>query len=81
MKERDLLAIQLEASPSDAVLLRSAAKALREDPATAARLRRLLSEALAPERGGMDLKELLESAPLEGVDLTRRKDLPRAVDL
>jgi hypothetical protein len=29
----------------------------------------------------MDLKQLLESAPLEGIDLTRRKDLPRDVEL
>jgi predicted RNase H-like HicB family nuclease len=33
-----------------------------------------------PRRRPENLKEILESAPLEGVDLTRRKELPRAID-
>ncbi len=33
------------------------------------------------EAAAVDLKALIESAPLEGIDLTRRKDLPRDVEL
>lgn len=81
LQQRGLLRIEVQATPDDAGLLRSTARALRSDTAEAARVRRALREALAPELGGMDLKTLLESAPLEGVDLTRRKDLPRKVEL
>jgi type III restriction enzyme len=30
---------------------------------------------------GLDFKELLAAAPLEGIDLTRRRDLPRDIEL
>lgn len=38
-------------------------------------------EPQGPRRRPENLKEILESAPLEGVDLTRHKDLPRDIDL
>lgn len=81
LKERGLQRVEVQASPDDAALLRSTARVLRGDTAEAARVRRLLREALGPAIGGMDLKELVESAPLEGVDLTRRADRPRDVEL
>jgi len=34
-----------------------------------------------PLRRHENLKEILEEAPLDGVDLTRRKDLPRDIEL
>lgn len=81
LKKRGLRRVEVQASPDDADLLRSTARALRGNSAEAARVRRVLREALAPEFEGLDLKQLLESAPLEGIDLTRRKDLPRDVEL
>jgi hypothetical protein len=81
LRKIETLRLEVEASPADADLLRAAARALRGGSAGAARLRRVLREALAPEFDGMNLKELLESAPLDNIDLTRRKDLPRDVEL
>jgi hypothetical protein len=81
LKKRGILRVEVQASPADAGLLRSAARVLSSNSADAARLRRLLREALGPEFEALDLKELIESAPLEGIDLTRRKDLPRDVEL
>lgn len=81
LKKRGLQRVEVQASGDDAGLLRSTARVLRTDSAQAARLRRVLREALGPEVGEMDLKQLIESAPLEDVDLTRRKDLPRDVEL
>lgn len=81
LEKRGLRRVEGQASPDDADLLRSTARVLRANSAEAARVRRVLREALAPELEGMDLKQLLESAPLEGIDLTRRKDLPRDVEL
>jgi hypothetical protein len=81
LKRRGILRVEVQASPADAGLLRSAARVLSSNSADAARVRRLLREALGPELGALDLKELIESAPLEGIDLTRRKDLPRDVAL
>jgi hypothetical protein len=81
LKKRGLLRVEVQASSADAGLLRSTARVLLSNSAEAARVRRLLREALGPEVGAVDLKELLESAPLEGTDLSRRKNLPRDVEL
>ena len=81
LKKRGILRVEVQASPADAGLLRSTARVLRSNSADAARVRRLLREALGPEVGSVDLKQLIESAPLEGIDLTRSKDLPRDVEL
>lgn len=80
-KERGLLRVEVQASEPDAGLLRSTARLLRSGSAEAARVRRLLREVLGPETEGTGLKELLEAAPLEGVDLSRRSDRPRDVEL
>lgn len=81
LKKRGLVRVEVQASPDDARLLRSVARVLCDDSAEAARVRRLLREALGPRVGGESLKELLESASLEGIELTRRKDRPRDVEL
>ena len=81
LKKRGILRVEVQASPADAGLLRSAARVLAGNSADAARVRRLLREELGPELEALDLKELIESAPLEGIDLTRRRDLPRDVEL
>jgi hypothetical protein len=81
LSKRGLVRVEVQASPADAELLRSAARILRADPVQAARLRRLLGEIIGPDYAGMNFKELLEAAPLEDIDLTRRKDPPRDVEL
>lgn len=81
LQHRGLLRVEVQASAEDASLLRSTARALRGESAQAARIRRVLHEELGPEIGSLDLKQLLEAAPLEGIDLTRRKDHPRDVEL
>jgi hypothetical protein len=81
LKKRGLQRVEVQASAADAELLRSTARVLRTDSAEAARVRRLLRETIWPDYSGMNLKELIEAAPLEGVDLTRRKDLPRDIEL
>ena len=63
-----------------AVLIQKVASLLRGDPARAAEARKRLLQILGeePQSG---LKALLESAPLEGIDLTRIRDLGRDVEL
>ncbi len=39
-----------------------------------------VGESEPPDYGSMDFKELLAAAPLEGVDLTRPRDLPRDIE-
>lgn len=72
--------MEVQASEADKALIRKVANLLRGDPARAAeirvRLRRVIGE--EPKPG---LKALLASAPLEGIDLTRDRDLGRDVEL
>jgi hypothetical protein len=74
-----LLRVEVQASGDDAVLIRAVASALA-DPARAQAARALLRARLAPEPG-LDLKALLEAAPLDGIELTRSRDPGREVDL
>ena len=46
----------------------------------ASKLRRVLRRALAPEAAEGSLKQLLEAAPLEGIDLSRPRDFGREID-
>ena len=64
----------------DALLVRRVAGALRGAPEAATALRARVRETLASgERVG--LKALLASAPLAGIALVRRPDLPRELAL
>ncbi len=80
LKKRGLVRLEVQTSEDDKSLIRKVASLLRGDPARAAavrsRLRQLVS---AEDKPG--LKALLASAPLEGVDLTRQRDLGRDVEL
>jgi hypothetical protein len=64
---------------NDAALVRSVARAL-SDPAVETETRVLLRErfGVAKTKG---LKEFLASAPLDGLDLTRKRDVGRKVEL
>ncbi len=78
-KQRGMVRVEVQARKEDAGLLRSVARALA-DPAREADARRLLSAHFgAPDAVG--LKALLASAPLEGIELDRPRDLGRPVDL
>lgn len=77
--QRGLVRVEVHVQKADADLVRGVARALC-DPQTAAEARSVLSARFAkPATTG--LKALLASAPLEGVDLDRPRDLGREVDL
>lgn len=78
LAERGLRRIEVLASGDDAVLVKSIAQALRETDHPA--LRQRLEQAMT-EPSNLSFKELLESAPLDGIELPERLDVPRAVDL
>ena len=60
----------------DALLVRRVAEALRGEPEAATALRVRVRGAL-PSGERLGLKALLAAAPLDGIDLVRRPDLPR----
>ncbi len=79
MKRQGLVRIEVRVRKEDTGLLRQVAGAL-SDPERAAEARTLLRERFAaPESKG--LKALLASAPLDGIDLHRNRDMGRAVEL
>jgi hypothetical protein len=77
-KRRGRARVEVTVRSEDAPLIRDVAKALN-DPTQAAIARMLIRENLRFR--SMGLKELLASAPLEGVDLSRPRDFGRDVDL
>jgi hypothetical protein len=71
--------VEVNVCKEDASLVRDVASAL-SDPSRQAEARRLLRQRFAaPPK--VSLKALLASAPLEGIDLKRGRDLGREVDL
>lgn len=79
LRGRGLQRLELQVRGEDAPLLRAVAAALA-DPGKAAEARALLRGRFAPPPV-RSLKDLLASAPLDGVDLVRSRDTGRAVDL
>ena len=78
-KRQGFVRIELQVRKEDAPLVREVAKAL-VDPERAREARAILNEKIAaPPDGG--LKNLLASAPLEGIDLERPRDLGRDSEL
>jgi hypothetical protein len=78
-KQRGVMRLEVHVRKDDAGLIRGVAKAL-SDPARATEARALLRERFgATQTKG--LKELLAAAPLEGIDLSRERDLGRDVAL
>jgi hypothetical protein len=78
-KRRGVVRLEVHVRRDDAVLIREVAQAL-SDPARATEARSLLRERFGtvPAKG---LKALLAAAPLEGIDLTRERDVGRNVEL
>ena len=79
LKEKGFKRVEVEAREADASLIRTLAKTLRADSDKAHEARQLLLELLASEQTG--LKELLMSAPLEGIRITRSRDTGRPIKL
>jgi hypothetical protein len=71
--------VEVNVRKEDASLLRRVASAL-SDPSRQAEARKLLRQRFA-EPPKVSLKALLVSAPLEGIDLDRSRDVGRDVDL
>ncbi len=78
--EKGVVRLEVQAVKEDASLLRRAAKILRGPPEQAEKMRVHLRQAVQMS-SRPDLKALLASAPLEGIDLTRPRDFGRDVDL
>jgi hypothetical protein len=79
LRSRGLQRVEVQVREEDAPLVRAVAAALA-DPGRAAEARALLRGRFAPAPA-RSLKDLLASAPLEGVTLDRPRDAGRAVDL
>jgi hypothetical protein len=79
-KERQgFVRVEVNVRKGDASLVRHVASAL-SDPAREAEARKLLRQNFTePPRA--NLKALLASAPLDGIDLDRRRDFGRTVEL
>lgn len=71
--------VEVNVCKEDASLLRRVAAAL-SDPSRQAKARNLLRQGFA-ESPKVSLKALLASAPLDGIDLDRSRDLGRDIDL
>ena len=79
-KERQgFVRVEVNVRKEDAILVRRVASAL-SDPLRQGQARKLLRQGFA-EPPKASLKALLASAPLDGIDLDRRRDLGRDVDL
>jgi len=79
MARRGFVRVEVNVSKDDAGLVRLVAAAL-SDPARQADARTLLRQRFV-EPPKVSLKALLASAPLDGIDLNRGRDLGRDVDL
>ena len=79
LRQKGMVRVEIHVREEDASLVRSVAKALG-DPQMAAETRSILRARFAtlPRPG---LKALLTSAPLEGVDLERPRDMGREIEL
>jgi plasmid stability protein len=79
-KERQgFVRVEVSVRKEDASLVRRVAAAL-SDPSRQAEARKLLRQRFA-QPPKVNLKALLASAPLDGIDLNRERDLGRDVDL
>ena len=78
LKRKGIVRVEVHVRKEDAVLVRGVAQALT-DPQREAEARGLLKARFA-KPVSENLKALLASAPLEGIDLDRPRDLGRDVD-
>ena len=79
LKQRGLVRLEVRVSKDDAPLVRGVASALA-DPDREAAARALLRERFGAGRAS-GLKALLAALPVDGIDLDRRRDRGRDIDL
>jgi hypothetical protein len=79
-KEKGMVRMEVSVPDSDRELIRQTAANLRAGGELAEKTRDALSSVLNPYEG-MNLKELIESAPLEGLELERSKETWRDIEL
>ena len=79
LERRGFVRVEVNVRKEDAGLVRRVAAVL-SDPAHQAEARRLLRQRFA-EPTKLGLKALLASAPLDGIEFERSRDLGRKVDL
>jgi hypothetical protein len=79
LRSRGLQRLEVQVRGEDASLVRGIAAALA-DPGQAAEARALLLRRFAPDPT-RSLKDLIASAPLDGIDLDQPRDMGRAVEL
>ena len=79
MGRQGFVRVEVNVRKEDATLVRRVASAL-SDPLRQSEARRLLRQRFV-EPAKPNLKALLASAPLDGIDLERRRDVGRDVDL
>jgi hypothetical protein len=77
-KQAGVVRLEVQVRRDDVELVRGVVRALA-DPAREAQTRALLRERVA--RAPVELKSLLATAPMEGVDLERDRDPGRPVEL
>lgn len=77
LARKGLTRVEVHVPKKDVAFVREVASAL-SDPARAERVRAAQPASIY---SGMSFKEFLESAPFEGIDLTRSKDTRRDIDL
>lgn len=78
LKEQGFVRLEVQVRETDITLVREMARAL-SDPDRSVEMRTMLRDRLNVGRK-KGLKELLVSAPLEGIDLTREKDYGREIE-
>jgi hypothetical protein len=79
MRRQGFVRVEVTVRKEDASLVRGVASAL-SDPSRQVEARRLLRQRFV-EPAKIDLKALLASAPLDGIDLDRGSDFGRDIDL
>jgi hypothetical protein len=79
LKRRGIVRLEVRVGAQDAPLMRDVAQALA-DPVRQAEARAVLRAHFAG-RPAVNLKDLLASAPLDGIDLERSREPGRDVDL
>jgi hypothetical protein len=79
LKRRGVVRVEVHVRKADAALVRRVAKALA-DPARESETRALLRARFGSGKA-KGLKAFLASAPVEGIDLSRPRDLGRDVEL
>lgn len=78
--EKGIVRMEINLPEKDKQLLKSVAASLRAGGQAAEEIRTALRSVVNPYEG-MSFKELLEAAPLEGVDLERSTETARDVEL